>query len=252
MSRAIERNEKLGLPTDYWNLPLPQETKDYVPKFLALSQVVLAPEAYGVNLNPIANTPYFEVVEVKQSMDLSRVAALAEIDEDELFQLNPALKQRTTLDGPQHLLVPSSKAQLLTSTLSTMKPEELLAMRPKKQVFDEVETARVAGRSRSYKVRSGDNLTLIAKANKVDVHDLQRWNKLNGQALKVGQTLVMQDTRRAVASSKKPVQYKVKKGDSLYIVAKRFNVEMQHLKRWNPRTGQALKPGQMLVVSGPR
>ncbi len=214
--------------------------------------MVLALEAYGVNLNPIANTPYFEVVEVKQSMDLSRVAALAEIDEDELFQLNLALKQRTTLDGLQHLLVPSSKAQLLTSTLSTMKPEELLAMRPKKQVFDEVETARVAGRTRSYKVRNGDNLTLIAKANKVDVHDLQRWNQLNGQALKVGQTLVMQDTRRAAASSKKPVQYKVKKGDSLYIVAKRFNVEMQHLKRWNPRTGQALKPGQMLVVSGPR
>jgi membrane-bound lytic murein transglycosylase D len=152
------------------------------------------------------------------------------------------------------LLVPSSKAQLLTSTLSTMKPEELLAMRPKKQVFDEVETARVAGRTRSYKVRSGDNLTLIAKANKVDVHDLQRWNKLNGQQLKVGQTLVMQDTRKLVAKAdgKKPVQYKVKKGDSLYIVAKRFNVEMQHLKRWNPRTGQALKPGQMLVVSGPR
>ena len=254
VSRAIERNEKLGLPTDYWNLPLPQETKDYVPKFLALSQVVLAPEAYGVNLSPIANQPYFEVVEVKQSMDLSRVAALAEIDEDELFQLNPALKQRTTLDGPQHLLVPTSKAQLLTSTLSTMKPEELLSMRPKKPVFDEVETARVAGRSRSYKVCSGDNLTMIAKANKVDVHDLQRWNKLNGQALKVGQTLVMQDTRKLVAKadSKKPVQYKVKKGDSLYIVAKRFNVEMQHLKRWNPRTGQALKPGQMLVVSGPR
>jgi len=112
----------------------------------------------------------------------------------------------------------------------------------------------VAGRTRNYKVRNGDNLTLIAKANKVDVHDLQRWNKLNGQALKVGQTLVMQDTRKLVAKadSKKPVQYKVKKGDSLYIVAKRFNVEMQHLKRWNPRTGMALKPGQMLVVSGPR
>jgi membrane-bound lytic murein transglycosylase D len=254
VSRAIERNEKLGLPTDYWNLPLPQETKDYVPKFLALSQVVLAPEAYGVNLNPIANTPYFEMVEVKQSMDLSRVAALAEIDEDELFQLNPAFKQRTTLDGPQHLLVPTSKAQLLASSLSSMNPEELLSLRPKKPVFDEVEHKAVAGRSRSYKVKSGDNLTLIAKANKVNVHDLQRWNKLNGQALKVGQTLVMQDTRKLVAKArgKKPVQYKVKKGDSLYLVAKRFNVEMQHLKRWNPRTGQALKPGQMLVVSGPR
>ena len=50
----------------------------------------------------------------------------------------------------------------------------------------------------------------------------------------------------------KATQYKIQKGDSLYLVAKRFNVEMQHLKRWNPRTGQALKPGQMLVVSGPR
>ncbi|SDU93546.1 lytic transglycosylase domain-containing protein [Pseudomonas mucidolens] len=250
VSRAIERNEKLGLPTDYWNLPLPQETRDYVPKFLALSQVVLAPEAYGINLNPIANQPYFKMVEVKQSMDLSRVAALVQIDEDELFQLNPAFKQRTTLDGPQHLLVPTSKAQLLASSLSSMNSEELLSLRPKKPVFDEVEHNAVAGRSRIYKVKSGDNLTLIAKANRVKVHDLQRWNKLNGQSLKVGQTLVMQDTRRA--ARKKPQQYKVKKGDSLYLVAKRFNVKMQHLKRWNPRTSQALKPGQMLVVSGPR
>jgi membrane-bound lytic murein transglycosylase D len=64
----------------------------------------------------------------------------------------------------------------------------------------------------------------------------------------------MQDTRKLVAKArgKKPVQYKVKKGDSLYMVAKRFNVEMQHLKRWNPQLAKALKPGQMLVVSGPR
>jgi membrane-bound lytic murein transglycosylase D len=57
------------------------------------------------------------------------------------------------------------------------------------------------------------------------------------------------------ANSKKQQQqqtkYKVQQGDSLYIVAKRFNVEMQHLKRWNPRVGQALKPGQMLTVANP-
>nr|BFE96394.1 hypothetical protein GCM10020185_69300 [Pseudomonas brassicacearum subsp. brassicacearum] len=100
VSRAIERNEKLGLPTDYWNLPLPSETQAYVPKLLALSQVVLSPDAYGVNLNPIANEPYFQVVEINQRMDLSKVAAVANIDEDELFQLNPAFKQRTTIDGP--------------------------------------------------------------------------------------------------------------------------------------------------------
>ncbi|VVN76565.1 transglycosylase SLT domain-containing protein [Pseudomonas fluorescens] len=252
VSRAIERNEKLGLPTDYWNLPLPAETQAYVPKLLALSQVVLAPEAYGVNLNPIANQPYFEVVEINQRMDLSRVAAVANIDEDELFQLNPAFKQRTTIDGPQHLLVPTSKAQLLTASLSTMKPEELISKRSLKPVFDDVAGDESPRLKRSYRVKRGDNLSLIAKANKVDVKDLQRWNKLTGKNLKAGQTLVMQDTGKGkgnnVASNKKSTQYKVKQGDSLYMVAKRFNVEMQHLKRWNPRTGQALKPGQMLTV----
>ncbi|WP_415768790.1 transglycosylase SLT domain-containing protein [Pseudomonas sp. LB3P38] len=269
VSRAIERNEKLGLPTDYWNLPLPAETQAYVPKLLALSQVVLAPEAYGVNLNPIANEPYFQVVEINQRMDLSKVAAVANIDEDELFQLNPAFKQRTTIDGPQHLLVPTSKAQLLTASLSTMRPEELISKKPLKPVFEGSDDSELASLKRVYRVKRGDNLAAIAKANKVDVKDLQRWNKLTGKNLKAGQALVMQDaTKRSsgrvntvvAANSKtnskavkeKPqTQYKVQQGDSLYMVAKRFNVEMQHLKRWNPRVGQALKPGQMLTVASP-
>ncbi len=188
-------------------------------------------------------------------MDLSRVAALAEIDEDELFQLNPALKQRTTLDGPQHLLVPSSKAQLLTSTLSTMKPEELLAMRPKKQVFDEVETARVAGRSRSYKVRSGDNLTLIAKANKVDVHDLQRWNKLNGQAAQGRPD--PGDAGHPQAGG----QGRQQEAGAVQGQERRLAVHRRQAFQRRDATSQALepahwpwrsKPGQMLVVSGPR
>lgn len=273
VSRAIERNEKLGLPTDYWNLPLPAETQAYVPKLLALSQVVLAPEAYGVNLNPIANEPYFQVVEINQRMDLSKVAAVANIDEDELFQLNPAFKQRTTIDGPQHLLVPTSKAQLLTASLSTMRPEELISSRPLKPVFEGADDNEIAQLKRAYRVKRGDNLAAIAKANKVDVKDLQRWNKMTGKNLKVGQTLVMQDkTKRSAGRintvvaangkskgkdtgktvAKTQQTYKVQQGDSLYMVAKRFNVEMQHLKRWNPRVGQALKPGQMLTVSSPR
>lgn len=180
---------------------------------------------------------------------------MANIDEDELFQLNPAFKQRMTVDGPQHLLVPTSKAQLLTTSLSTMRPEELISKRSLKSVFASDE-GRDSLRKRAYRVKRGDNLASIAKANRVSVQELQRWNKLNGKNLKVGQTLVTQDTRKAVGKKtavasvekKKSTQYKVKQGDSLYMVAKRFNVEMQHLKRWNPRAGQALKPGQVLTV----
>ncbi|MDV9034296.1 transglycosylase SLT domain-containing protein [Pseudomonas sp. RAC1] len=256
VSRAIERNERLGLPTDYWNLPLPQETRDYVPKLLALSQVVLTPQAYGVNLSPIANEPYFEAVVINDRLDLTRVAAFANIDEDELIQLNPAFKKRMTVDGPQQLLVPTAKARLLTSSLSNLKPEQLLSLQPNKAVFQAaLAEAKAPAATSSYRVKRGDNLGAIAKANRVSVKDIQRWNRLSGTRLKAGQVLALRGASapsaaasRVAAAQQRSTQYKVRKGDSYYLVAKRFNVEMKHLKRWNPRTGQALKPGQTLTV----
>ncbi len=256
VSRAIERNERLGLPTDYWNLPLPQETRDYVPKLLALSQVVLTPEAYGVNLNPIANEPYFEAVAINDRLDLSRVAAFANIDEDELIQLNPAFKKRMTVDGPQQLLVPTAKAQLLSDSLSNLKPEQLVSLQPNKAVFARaVAEAKAPVAARSYRVKRGDNLGAIAKANRVSVKDIKRWNRLSGNSVRAGQVLALRGGsapsaagNRVAASGQRSTQYKVRKGDSLYLVAKRFNVEMKHLKRCNPRSGHALKPGLSLTV----
>jgi membrane-bound lytic murein transglycosylase D len=205
-----------------------------------------------VNLNPIANEPYFEAVAINERLDLSRVAAFANIDEDELIQLNPAFKKRMTVDGPKQLLVPTAKAQLLTD----LKPEQIVSLQPNKAVFDRaLAEAKAPATARSYRVKRGDNLSAIAKANRVSVKDIQRWNKLSGNRVKAGQVLALRGGNppsaagnRVAASGKRSTQYKVRKGDSLYLVAKRFNVEMQHLKRWNPRSGHALKPGQTLTV----
>ena len=62
----------------------------------------MAPDSYGISLNPINNEPYFQAVRVKRGIDLSSVAALANLDEDELYQLNPAYKRRVTMDGPSN------------------------------------------------------------------------------------------------------------------------------------------------------
>lgn len=292
VSRAIERNQRLGLPTDYWNLPLPRETKDYVPKLLALSQLVTTPEAYGITLNPIANEPYFAAIPVKQRLDLARVAELADLDEEELFQLNAAFTRRITLDGPQRLLVPSDKAELLAANLALMKPQQLVdwqeyKVRPgdtlaaiAKRYDLRVSTLKDANRlrsshlaigqvlsipapsgaatslfakapsaPRSYRVKSGDNLWDIARKHDVAVRDLQRWNRLSGSSLKVGQALLLQGSTRQVAkTSHSPTYYKVRKGDSLYVIAKRFKVELDALKKWNPTSSRLLKPGQMLTL----
>ena len=302
VSRAIERNQQLGLPTDYWNLPLPGETRNYVPKLLALSQVIMTPQAYGANLTPIANEPFFEKVELKQRMDLSRVAAMADLDEEELYQLNPAFKRRVTLDGPQHLLVPTDKAEMLSANLAMMKPQELVEWQqyrvragdslhgianrhqltvrtlkdinrlssirlsigqvlsiparaggaPQKPLFEKVASRTQAPPPRSYRVKSGDNLWQIAQAHRVSVKDVQRWNSLKSHNLRVGQTLALQAASHSTAATDAATYYKVRRGDSLYLIAKRFKVRMEHLQRWNPNSGSVLKPGQTLTLYLPR
>ena len=100
----------------------------------------------------------------------------------------------------------------------------------------------------------------IAKANKVAVKDLQRWNGLNARSkLSLGQVLEIRGgsggTGNAVATSKKSdirqnvTYYRVKSGDSMYLIAQRFKVDVKHLQRWNPRSdSRALKPGQTLTL----
>ncbi|MWV16936.1 LysM peptidoglycan-binding domain-containing protein [Pseudomonas sp. L-22-4S-12] len=315
VSRAIERNQKLGLPTDYWNLPLPKETQDYVPKLLALSQIVMSPEAYGIRLSPIANEPYFEQVAIRQRLDLSRVAQMAEIDEDELYNLNPAFKKRITMDGPQHLLVPTEKAEMLSANLALMKPQQLVNWQeyrvrpsdnlhsianryhltvntlkevnnltsnnlrvgqvlsipaagerePSQPLHQQTAKAAPAAGPKRYKVKSGDTLWQIANAHQVSLQDLQRWNKLNSRSkLSLGQQLLIHGgasggTGNSVAAAKPAASkaagersavtyYRVKSGDSLYLIAQRFKVDMQSLQRWNPRSSQSLKPGQTLTL----
>ncbi|MFT5781654.1 MAG: membrane-bound lytic murein transglycosylase D [Pseudomonas sp.] len=317
VSRAIERNQKLGLPTDYWNLALPKETQDYVPKLLALSQVINSPQAYGIDLNPIANHPYFEMVEFKQRLQLSSVAEMAEVDESEILQLNPAFKKGVTIDGPQHLLIPSEKAELLAANLLLMKPQKQIdwqqhrvrkgenlgsianryktsvndikslnqlasnhlkagqvlsiAVQPQQILLRAVAQPTVSTRqvARRYLTQKGDTLGSIAQRQNVQVKDLQRWNKLSGSDLKIGQVLLLQprDNNTLTASSKRlaiselanktgtqqvVTYYKVQQGDSLYQIAKRFKVDLQQLRNWNPNATHALKLGQVLTLYGER
>lgn len=135
VSRAIKWNRQRGLPIDYWHLTLPRETQEYVPRLLALSLLVREPQAYGIKLSPVANVPYFEVVELGRPVDLAKVAVDAGIEEAELLGLNPAFLKKMTLDGPAHLLVPRAKAQTLSASLSKMYDEDLAVQPvPQKQM----------------------------------------------------------------------------------------------------------------------
>lgn len=236
VSRAIERNIARGLPTDYWNLSLPEETQGYVPKLLAVSQLINAPDAYGLALQPIANEPYFTQIPLKQQTDIKRLAQLAKIDKAELLKLNPAYNQGITLDGPKHLLVPKDHAEILTVKLAQMKPSELVQWH-------------------KHKVRRGDNLLRIAGQYNVSISLIQELNNLNDHNLNIdqelnipvspGATVIAQNTQQSSAKT----TYTVRPGDSLSQIAARHNVSVAQIKNWNKLSSNTIKVGQSLTLA---
>jgi LysM repeat protein/soluble lytic murein transglycosylase-like protein len=108
IQQAINRNAAQGLPTDFWSLRLPQETMNYVPRFLAVAQIVNQPERYGVRFNPIANRPHFRQVPLPGPIDLSLAAQVTGLSGKELYELNPAFRRgQTDPEGPHRLLIPN-------------------------------------------------------------------------------------------------------------------------------------------------
>ncbi|QEY58947.1 LysM peptidoglycan-binding domain-containing protein [Pseudomonas sp. C27(2019)] len=237
VGRAIKRNIARNLPTDYWNLHLPAETQAYVPKLLAVSQLINAPEAYGITLSPIANEAYFTKVPLKQQMEITRLAKLAKLDEDALIKLNPAYKQGITFDGPKHLLVPLENAEHLQAQLASIKPSDWIQWH-------------------QYKVRSGDNLSTIARRNQVPITLIKDINKLSSNRLQIGQILNMPKTRNSTANTVAPYTaaavgtlYTVRAGDNLSKIAAQRKVSVAELKRWNKLSSNALKIGQKLSLT---
>lgn len=120
--KAIKKNLKKGLSTSFWALNLPKETREYVPKFLALAQVVGNPEKHDIDLPALDNKPYFSHVDMGKKPDIKKIAIMADMDLKELKRLNPAFKTFSTLSkGQNELLLPVANAEKLEYNLTKIK-----------------------------------------------------------------------------------------------------------------------------------
>jgi hypothetical protein len=141
---AIASNRANGLPTDYWSLRLPEETQEYVPRFLALANIFASPTNYGLKLPTIKNEPYFVQVKVERkfaidylaNQHLVKIAELANLSYEQFVQLNPGyLKSKPETDEPFTLLLPVSSAKQLHQHLNhverfLVEPSVLLSKSP--------------------------------------------------------------------------------------------------------------------------
>ena len=143
--KAIRKNKRLGKPTDFWSLSLPRETRDYVPKLIALAQLIKYPEENGITLKPLANEPYFASVQTGGQIDLSQLSEISETPLDEIYKLNPGYNRwATSPNGPHDVLIPIDKKDIFLENIANLP-----------------DNARM--KWQRYKVKSGDSLITIAK-----------------------------------------------------------------------------------------
>ncbi|TCB52512.1 LysM peptidoglycan-binding domain-containing protein [Acinetobacter sp. ANC 4779] len=122
IQQAINRNKAAGLPTDYWSLKLPQETMNYVPRFLAVAQIIKNPGAYGVSLPPIANRPHFREVSVGP-VSLNEIASITGLSRAELYQLNPGHRgDRIDSESPMKIIIPADLSPSIDARIKKLSP----------------------------------------------------------------------------------------------------------------------------------
>ena len=247
--KAIRKNKKRNRPTDFWSLSLPKETRAYVPKLIALAQIINEPDVYNTSIKPIDNFAYFEKVELKGQIDLAQAATMAGLELNALYQLNPGFNRwATDPDGPHHLLIPVQQADIFRDALQQLSPEGQVSWK-------------------RYSIKSGDNLSEIAKEHHITTALLKKINRLSSNRIRAGHTLLIPSSAKNLnqyqltsrqrlitrqqrnVPGKSKIKHKIKSGESLWSLSKKYKVSISSLARWNNMSPKdPLRIGQNLAI----
>ncbi len=244
-----ERNRRRGVPTDYLHLRrLRSETQHYVPKLMAMINIVSNPEKYGITLEPIPNEPYFGRVDLGSQIDLNVVAKLADVPVGDLYDINPGFRRwATDPTGPHQVLVPIENKDTLVAGLANLS-----------------EDARI--KWQRHRVKRGDTLGVIGKRYGVSVGAIKKANNIRGTLIGVDQNLMIpissRPLSRNIANITRPLPrssvgprgrakiiHRVRRGETLWSIARKYRVYVRQLARWNRmRTRDILRVGRRLKV----
>ena len=241
--RAIAANQKRGLPTDYLSLPMPAETRNYVPKLQAVKNIVRDPEAYNLELAHIPEAPYFTVVRTTRKMDVKIAAELAEMPLDEFLSLNPQ-HNRPVIAGADEttILLPYDKAELFASKLA-LSHQPMVTWQ-------------------AYKTKPNETLPQLAARFGLSLETLRTVNGIGARAnVPIGHALLvptqapsdataasLQNAVFTTVSSGRMLYHRVRHGETLSSIASHYAVTAQDLKQWNSGMNPKIIAGQRLRV----
>lgn len=246
--KAVRRNKARSKPTDFWNLSLPRETSAYVPKLLALVEIVRDPKAHGLSLPTLVYEPQFAIAEIGGQLDLALAAELSGLELDTLYAYNSGFNRwATDPDGPHRLLLPTDAAASFGEALAGLPAAERL-------------------RWKRHKILRGESLSAIADRYHTTLASIREANQLRGTTIRAGDYLMIpvaakplgeyshSVAERRAAKQNKPrsgsrVEHYVQSGESFWSISRQYAVGLRKLASWNgmaPR--DTLSIGQKLVV----
>jgi membrane-bound lytic murein transglycosylase D len=237
----VIRQQHVNYLDDFWDLypRLPLETARYVPRFLAALHIIKDPEKYGFTDLEQAEPLKSEKVQVNKQMRLKDVARTLDIPEKTLEELNPSLRYKATPNYPFRLNLPLETSEMFLANL-----EQIPKWKPPQRAYV------------IHRVRFGETLSGIAMKYRVPVRRIVYANNLRsasriraGQRLKIplrGQIILASKTSSSAPGS--TIHYRVKKGDSLWLIAQRFNTTVAKIKALNQIRSNLLQAGQIILV----
>lgn len=234
----VIREQKINYLDNFWDLyeRLPRETARYVPRFLAVLHIMKDPEKYGFSFDAVDDPISYETVKINKSVQLKAVAYKLNISHEDLFALNPELRQKVTPGKEYQLKVPLGKGDILLA------------------IIDEIPTWTPPQKTYAYhKVRKGDTLSGIAGRYKASVNDIVRTNKIRKKhMIRIGQKLKIPLKGAGRYASNKTLmpggKYRIKKGDSLSVIARRFNTNTKSIQSLNKMRSTMLYVGQVIKI----
>ncbi len=266
ISKAIKKVKS----NNFWVLveadALPKETDDYIPKYIAALMIAKNPEKFGFKINkPNIIFPQGDIVYVDDAVDLNIIANMIDVNPADIKALNPHLSRQVTPPGMLRypLRVPQGKEEVFYSTFGKIPQNERVTFR-------------------RHEVRMNETLSHLSSFYKVPISAILQINKMrSANSLKVGQMVMIpiqgldnakqvdmnqyEEAKKKARDGRfvhfqslpkpdydyKDIMYHVRDGDTLWIIARKFSVDMSEIKAWNEIKGDTLSIGTELFLRIP-
>lgn len=249
VSRAIARNQRLGLGTSYTELNMPAETRLYVPKLQAVKNIVANPDGFRAELPLIENHPYFQTVDIQRDMDVELVAKLSGVGLKDFRALNPSLHKPVIFAaGTPQILLPWDNAKVFQRNLQAYDQGQYASWTvwTAPRTLSASDAAQRVGMSESalrslndipprMLIKAGSALIVPRSATMQD--DVAERVADNGQIALTPEIVTRRTTVRAG------------RRDTVTSIAQRYKVSASNVADWNDlKIGAAFKAGQQVVM----